>query len=84
MKVSVNDILTSDFLQKYTDWKNLKELEQDAPLDLQQEYYWQYINKQEFNQYIALHSEFTTWSALVKQATNEFLAIRLGLKATTV
>lgn len=84
LKVSINDILTNDFLQKYTDWKNFNEFEQNSPLNLHQEYYWQYINKQEFNQYVALHSKFTTWNALVKQATKEFLAIRLGFKTTAV
>lgn len=78
MKVNVNDILTSDFLQRYTDWKDFNEFEQNSPLNIHQEYYWQYINKSEFNQYIAFHSDFATWTALVKQATKEFLAVKIG------
>lgn len=78
MKVNANDILTNDFLQRYTDWKSFKEFEQKSPLNIHQEYYWQYINKPEFNQYIAFHSDFPTWTAMVRQATKEFLAVKIG------
>lgn len=78
MKVNFTDILTNEFLQKYTEWKDVKDFEQNSPIDLAAEYYWPHINKPEFNQYIAGHSEFRTWNHMVRQATKEFMAIRIG------
>lgn len=78
MKVNLTDIFTSEFLQKYTVWKEWNEFEQKAPLEVHKEYYWPYINNPEFNQYISNHSEFPTWSSMVRQATQEYMAVRIG------
>lgn len=79
MKVNLTDILTEEFLNKYTDWKKLEEFEQHSPVNLQNEYYWQYLDNQAFNQYIADHSDFHTWNSLLRQATREFMAERVGV-----
>ncbi|WP_077622798.1 hypothetical protein [Sediminibacillus massiliensis] len=73
--VKLTDIATDRFLQKYTNWNNLEELERNAPINLaEHKVYWQYLNHPNFNRYIAAHSDFDCWESFVRKATEEFMA----------
>ena len=78
MTVTLTDIVTEGFLKKHTTWESLEQFEEAAPLKIKEEDYWQFINKPEFNQYIADHSAFCCWNTFLKRATEEFIEQRFS------
>lgn len=77
-RVDLSDVLTDSFMAKYTDYKDADSFFEASGFDTSSQEAYEAIPDEEINKFTSEHSKFSTWSALLGEASKQYLAKQMG------
>jgi SPX domain protein involved in polyphosphate accumulation len=73
-RVPLPDLLTDDFIRKYTDFQTLQAMLDASGIENKED-----IGNEEFSKFVATHSRFSSWEEMLNTAGPEYFKRQLGL-----
>lgn len=76
-KVELKDLLSDDFLEKYTDFTSFEDLFESLPIKIESQEELNNLDETKVNPIIKEKTKFSTWSELMQTAANYYAEKKL-------